>query len=94
MKFRKKPVEVDAFRLGYDPMPDWFMDLVSANKVQLSSGKQFVLNGRTINETHCSIETLEGRMSGPHGSWIIRGVQGEPYPCKPDIFAATYDPVS
>jgi len=41
---------------------------------------------------HVFIETLEGRMRVSHGDWIIRGVQGEFYPCKPDIFAATYEP--
>jgi hypothetical protein len=38
------------------------------------------------------IETLEGRHRANPGDWIIRGVKGEFYPCKPDIFAATYDP--
>lgn len=39
------------------------------------------------------IDTLEGTMSARAGDWIIRGVQGEQYPCKPDIFDATYEPV-
>ncbi|MEE7714225.1 hypothetical protein V3J85_23230 [Bacillus sp. 5001] len=39
-----------------------------------------------------SIPTLEGVMTADEGDWIIRGVQGEFYPCKPDIFAATYEP--
>lgn len=38
------------------------------------------------------IETLEGDVTAQVGDWIIRGVQGELYPCKPDIFAATYEP--
>jgi len=40
------------------------------------------------------IDTLEGTMTAAPGDWIIRGIKGELYPCKPDIFAATYDPVS
>ena len=40
-----------------------------------------------------AIRTLEGEMRAIPGDWIIRGVQGEFYPCKPDIFAATYEPV-
>jgi hypothetical protein len=40
-----------------------------------------------------TIETLEGVMSAYPGDWIIKGVKGEFYPCKPDIFAATYEPV-
>jgi len=38
------------------------------------------------------IETLEGRMMATPGDWIIKGVNGEFYPCKPDIFEATYEP--
>lgn len=38
-----------------------------------------------------SVDTLEGRMTGNPGDWIIKGVKGEIYPCKPDIFAATYE---
>lgn len=41
----------------------------------------------------CEIETLEGTMIADAGDWIIIGVKGERYPCKPDIFAATYEPV-
>ncbi|MCG2963705.1 hypothetical protein KZ308_28620, partial [Escherichia coli] len=37
------------------------------------------------------IETLEGTMTAQHGDWIIKGVQGEFYPCKPDIFKQTYE---
>ena len=40
-----------------------------------------------------SVSTLEGPLHISEGDWIIRGVKGEYYPCKPDIFAATYDPV-
>lgn len=39
------------------------------------------------------IHTLEGEMTASKGDWIIKGLKGEFYPCKPDIFAATYDPV-
>jgi hypothetical protein len=41
-----------------------------------------------------SIITLEGIMEASPGDWVIRGVKGELYPCKPDIFEATYDPVN
>ncbi len=40
------------------------------------------------------IPTLEGRMRANIGDWIIRGMKGEVYPCKPDIFEATYEPVA
>jgi len=47
---------------------------------------------------HCGrnpifINTLEGKMRADPGDWIITGVKGEQYPCKPDIFSATYEPV-
>jgi hypothetical protein len=40
-----------------------------------------------------TIQTLEGPMTATPGDWIITGIKGEKYPCKPDIFAATYEPV-
>ena len=43
-------------------------------------------------ESFCKIKTLEGEMEGQKGDWNIKGVKGEIYPCKPDIFAATYEP--
>ncbi len=46
------------------------------------------------NGTACYIETLEGRHACSFDDWIIRGVKGELYPCKPDIFTATYDEVA
>jgi len=49
--------------------------------------------GHQTNEG-CVIETLEGTMMACYGDWIICGVNGEFYPCKPDIFEATYDPVA
>lgn len=49
--------------------------------------------GRKISENgdHFTIETLEGVMRGNPGDWIIKGVKGEIYPCKPDVFEATYE---
>lgn len=43
-------------------------------------------------ETDAHIHTLEGPLTVSEGDWVITGVKGEKYPCKPDIFAATYDP--
>ena len=84
MKFRKKPVVVDAWLFdgsyeSYHPVP-------SGGKARwFSSG----LGGRPA----CvEIQTLEGTMTAMPGDYIIRGVKGEFYPCKPDIFAATYEP--
>lgn len=84
-KYRKKPVVIEAFRLGIDPMPDWFCDARSANRIRTY--------GEYKHLTHCEIETLEGVMTGTRGDYIIQGVKGEIYPCKPDIFDLTYEEV-
>jgi hypothetical protein len=93
-KFRKKPVVVEAFRMGIDPIPDWFMDEVTKRKIVLRSTmpENVHYECREHFETSCEIETLEGTMVGNYGDFIIQGVNGEIYPCKPDIFEKTYEP--
>ena len=77
-KFRKKPVVVEAIQ--------W--DGTNTDEVLgLCGGDSAQRNKATL-----LIDTLEGRMIASRGDWIIKGVAGEVYPCKPDIFAATYDP--
>ena len=78
MKYRKKPVEVEAFRYGYDDEPEWF----------LNSGMV-----KDIQNEYCTICTLEGDMRGNRGDHIIKGLRGELYPCKPDIFEKSYEKV-
>ncbi len=95
-KFRKKPVVIKAFRMGIDSSPDWFQDKVTANEIITRPAKGWEFNdSRPFDETptECEIQTLEGKMVGNYGDYIIRGIKGEVYPCKPDIFEATYDPV-
>ena len=87
-KFRKKPVEVEAYRIGDLGWPDAIWDGVDRNDIILHLG---CCNGRTTG--YVEIKTLEGTMRGEIGDWIIRGVKGEFYACKPDIFGATYEPV-
>lgn len=87
MKYRKCPVVIDAFRLGIDYIPDWFMDAVTANKVLLRQ------NIHKPIRTEADIKTLEGWHHAYGGDFIIRGVKGEIYPCKPDIFKMTYEAV-
>jgi len=82
MKFRKKPVVVDAVQIT-----DATFDAPHPNPEHLPSVIYDPVR-------RCAfIPTLEGVMRGDIGDWIIRGVRGEYYPCKPDIFAATYEPV-
>lgn len=83
MKYRKKPVEIEAYRLTED------------NAIKLSKWCGGVI---CYPEEHnfditIMIDTLEGTMSARLGSYIIKGVKGEFYPCKADIFEATYDEV-
>lgn len=81
MRFRKKPVVIEAVQLPPSALPSWLADAVDAGSVRL------------YRDGIASIDTLEGIMHAGFGDWIIRGVKGEIYPCKPDIFAATYDAV-
>ena len=78
-KFRKKPVVIEAVQFdGTDESCDWLIP-------QLKSGSI----SRSFNKLH--IKTLEGTMTADLGDWIIKGVNGEFYPCKPDIFDKTYE---
>lgn len=80
MKFRKKPVVIEAVQFHGSKE--------SANAIWKWMGRA------TVNHDggDLLIETLEGVMRANPSDWIIKGVKGEFYPCKPDIFAATYEP--
>lgn len=86
--YRKKPVEVEAFQMTAEAFadtnlyPKWLKDAL-ATGVVYSSWKTKAL----------SIRTLEGEMKITNGDFIIRGVAGEIYPCKPEIFQASYEKV-
>ena len=78
--FVKKPIKVEAFQFGIDEIPSWFK----------ASWISFEANGDTIG----CIDTLEGEMTFHGGDYIIKGVKGELYPCRRDIFEETYEEVS
>lgn len=86
-KYRKKPVVIEAFRLGVDPMPDWFCDARTRNEVVTHGTEN---DWRSL--AFANIHTREGVMVANREDWVIQGVKGELYPCKPDIFEATYEP--
>ena len=90
MKFRKKPIVIEAFQYGVDTSPDWFCDKVTTNKIITHCGSDL----RQTDEYYCVIETLEGAMRADCYDYIIQGIKGEIYPCKPDIFKQTYEPCS
>lgn len=87
-RYRKLPVEVEAleFRLGTTSKEDILQFCPTANVGTPWEGDQ-----RDIR--WLCIPTLEGEMFTSDGDYIIKGVNGEFYPCKPDIFAKTYEPV-
>jgi hypothetical protein len=96
MKFRKKPVEVEALQFtgsaaSATPIIDWIL-----RHGGTASYHEHLMDGDLIAhpDPFLRIDTLEGRMVASEGSWVIRGVQGEFYACKPDIFVATYEPVT
>ena len=91
-KYRKKPVVIEAFQwdgqtTGEIPerLP-WFLDAM--DKLPVEEG-----SARVDTAGNCYIRTLEGEMAAQEGDWIVRGVKGELYPIKDEIFRATYDEV-
>ncbi|MET8265954.1 hypothetical protein ABZU92_18400 [Micromonospora arida] len=84
-KFRKKPVEVEAMQL----IDDLGNHMGIAHRIHESGGRVVVPGA----EPCLYIETLEGRMRADIGDYVIKGVKGEFYPCKPDVFEATYEAV-
>ena len=97
-RWRKKPVVIQAVRLSAaddsghrngspfilasGELPEWLAKALEDGTVHLQPG---------ADHTTWAIRTREGTMTAGPGDWIIRGVQGELYPCKADIFAATYE---
>jgi hypothetical protein len=84
--FRKKPVLIEAVQL----VPENHSAAIdlAARSQTCSLGPFYGDDG----EWQTTVHTPEGTMFADRGDWLILGVQGELYPCKPDIFAATYDP--
>jgi len=89
MKFRKLPVVIEAVQYGRRfAWPDWFHDAVTRNAVVTYGTGKFA---NSEEPCFCVIRTLEGDMRCEEYDWIIKGVNGELYPCKPDIFQKTYE---
>lgn len=79
-RFIKKPLEIEAFRFGLDTIPKWFF----------GEGIEIV---ETKDDYYCLVHTLEGTMRGEIGDYILKGIKGEIYPCREDIFNLTYEEV-
>lgn len=84
-KFRKKPVVIEAYKWDGEwyTIPTWISEYRYRDK-----RCSIIAASASIN-----IPTLEGDMLASLGDWIIKGVKGELYPCKPDIFEQTYERV-
>ena len=83
MKYRKKPVVIEAMQFTEENKNRVF-NWISCNRYP---------DWDLQNRPTIRIETLEGEIIASLGDWIIKGIKGEFYPCKPDIFEATYEPL-
>lgn len=98
-KFRKKPVEVEAIqfvevshtRRAHGTSVEYNDSEIATFMNQILSMCTAPEEGNPAGRTYLEIPTLEGVMQANVGDWIIKGVNGEFYPCKPDIFAKTYN---
>lgn len=87
MKYRKRPIVIEAMQL---PVGSSANEIIEFGRIGVwlgAGGKWSLVDGGKVE-----IHTLEGTMTADPGDWIIRGIKGELYPCKPDIFEATYEP--
>lgn len=85
-KYRKKPVVIEAMQFeGTVGSANQILGWIGSNGADARRAH------RTNPDRGVVIGTLEGEMTASPGDWVIRGVKGEFYPCKPDIFEATYE---
>lgn len=87
MKYRKKPVIIEAIQ--FEDNSDRIIEIH-----EFMGGDTIRVNYEDKDNPYLTIETLEGTMKASVGDYIIKGVNGEFYPCKPDIFEKTYERVT
>lgn len=89
MKYRKKPIVIDAIQYNGNNGNKlyWWSDCSVIESPVLEPDES------NPSGAYVQIQTLEGCMIGNNGDYIIKGVNGEFYPCKPDIFEKSYEPV-
>lgn len=93
MKYRSKVVEIEAVQYlpmngqYFEQMPPWLEAAYEAEGVGSVSNE-----GPDSKNCKLAIKTLEGTMLAQQGDWIIRGTEGELYPCKPSVFERKYEP--
>ena len=97
MKYRKKPVVIEAVKIIYAEMlsngPEHspFAEMTPWIEASITSGVLSLSTKGARDYAVIEIKTLEGTMEATPGDYLIRGIKGELYPCKPDIFDATYE---
>ena len=90
MKFRKKPVVIDAIQwLGWN-----VKEVIEFMDYKDDFSVSYLPPGSTYDNRSIFLKTLEGTMEAKVCDWIIKGIKGEFYPCKPDIFEQTYELVN
>lgn len=85
-KYKKKPVIIEAIQFTEDTIQECW-NFTGRKEILEESSKKYLWN------IGIKIETLEGTMWAKKGDWIIKGINGEFYPCKPNIFEKTYEEV-
>ena len=89
--YRKKPVEIEALQFdGSIESAVGIVGWIESHGSDVASVDRYATTG----DWAITIKTFEGNMKVSSSDWVIRGIQGEFYPCKPDIFALTYDEVA
>ena len=91
-KYLKKSIVIEAFEFGEECYPDWF------DKEKHIVHRPVILHENNPLKTEylpvfCMIQTLEGAMKANEGDYIIKGIKGEIYPCRADIFKETYQEI-
>jgi len=87
MKYRTKPCEIEAIQFSRD----CFEKIRAFTE---GKAKNFRTERCIGGKSYCEIETLEGEMTATEGDFIIKGLRGEFYPCKPDVFHRKYEAVT
>lgn len=95
-KYKRKPNIVEAFKWTGDVEqtedPEWLVEKMNSGEVIVcSETTSFYDDSKGITVIWLEIETLEGTMRADQGDYIVKGIKGEVYPCKPDIFEANHE---
>ena len=83
-RYRKKPIEIEAIQFTRDNVEE-IKEFTEGNAFNFRTERS--INGKS----YCEIKILEGTMTATEGDYIIKGVTGAFYPCKPDVFEKTYE---